>query len=159
MKHRIRHLGIVMCLASIMVVFAPIARAAESGQHATRPLAGPWYTPHDLKALIAYSKATFPQKQALLGRNAATDKTAVFAGPRYTAQELKELIAYSKATFAQKQVLLAGGKLPTASESGSFHWGDAGIGAGSALGSLLIAAGFATWLTRTRRQRRAPRPA
>ena len=160
MKHRVRCLGIVLFVASVMVVFAPIARAAGSGQQATRPLAGPWYAPHELKALIAYSKATLPQKKALLAGTTVTGKAAAFAGPRYTPQELKALIAYSKASFAQKQVLLAGGSLPPAvSEGGSFHWGDAGIGAGSTLGSLLIVAGFAAWLTRTRRQRRAPQHA
>ena len=72
------------------------------------------------------------------------------SGPWYTPAELRALIRYSKASFAEKQRILAGEtkeSTPTGSfrstPSGSFHWGDAGIGAGAAVG-LLFVAGLST---------------
>jgi hypothetical protein len=54
-------------------------------------LAGPWYTPQELKALNAYSHASFQKKALLAGANAAPTTanggTVALAGPRlYTAR-------------------------------------------------------------------------
>ncbi len=64
------------------------------------------------------------------------------AGPWYTPAELKALIRYSKASFAEKQRILAG-ETKESTPSGGFHWGDAGVGAGAAVG-VLLGAGLST---------------
>lgn len=74
------------------------------------------------------------------------------AGPWYTPQELRALRTYAGAPFAQKQALLAGAD--AVSDGGGFHWGDAGVGAGAALGAVLVAGGSALLLVRTRADRR-----
>ena len=115
MRRRIKQqLGLVFLVASFAVVWIPVAGAAGSGRHATTPLAGPWYTP----------------------------------------QELKALVAYSNASFAQKKALLAGAEVTVVSGDGDFHWSDAGIGAGVAVGAVLLAGGLMAWLARTRSRRR-----
>jgi hypothetical protein len=112
--------------------------------------------------LSAYSNASFAQKKALLtGSNAvpitAANGTVALAGPRYTPQELKALIAYSKASFAQKKALLAGTETSTISVGDKFHWSDAGIGAGVALGCVFVAGAAAAVVARSRTERRRPR--
>jgi hypothetical protein len=64
---------------------ASIAKAARPDDRAglrtvavttKTPLAGPWYTPQELKALIAYSNASFAQKKAILaGADATSGET------------------------------------------------------------------------------------
>jgi hypothetical protein len=80
-----------------------------------------------------------------------------FAGPRYTPKELQALIAYSNASFAEKQALLAGGSVSEVSAGGGFHWSDAGVGAGVALGGALLAGGIPALLARLRNERRSLR--
>jgi hypothetical protein len=63
----IKRLALALLLASAAVILATPAGAAGRGHATNTPLAGPWYTPQELKALIAYSKASFAQKKALLG--------------------------------------------------------------------------------------------
>jgi hypothetical protein len=48
--------------AAILVTVCSVAGA----QTQPKRLAGPWYTPQELKALIAYSNATFVEKQRIL---------------------------------------------------------------------------------------------
>ena len=158
MRLRSRQPAVCLGVALALVVSAPIARAAESGQPATTKLAGPWYTPPELKALIAYSNASSAQKRTLLaGRKTSNASSGSFeaalAGPRYTPSELKALVAYSKASFAQKKALLAGSHVSSTSTRG-FRWADAGIGAGVATGFLLLTGILVLWFTRTRRRQR-----
>ena len=146
MKRYFTHVGIVGLVLSVTLVSATTALGAN-GQGA-KPLAGPWYTPTELNALIAYSNASLAQKRTLL--NGAPP-----AGPSYTAAERNALIAYSNASFAEKQRILDGGAPTSVSASGSFDWGDAGVGAGAALGGMLTAGCLAIMLARARK-RRAP---
>jgi hypothetical protein len=112
--------ALALLLASGAVASASLLGVAGCGQSSTTPLAGPWYTPQELKALIAYSNASLAQKKAILaGRTAAsvaTNRALVLAGPRYTPRELTALVAYSNASFAQKKAILAGAepsRIPT----------------------------------------------
>ena len=50
-------------LVTSIFVALPFAAGA---QPQPKRLAGPWYTPQELKALIAYSNATFAEKQRIL---------------------------------------------------------------------------------------------
>jgi hypothetical protein len=154
----IKPAALALLVASVTVVPAPPAGAA-GGRPAKTSLAGPWYTPQELKALNAYSNASFARKKALLaGANAAPTTadggTVALAGPRYTPQQLKALITYSKASFAQKKALLAGTEPSTIGVGHNFHWSDAAIGAGVALGCVLIAGAGAALLVRSRGERR-----
>jgi hypothetical protein len=45
-------------MASVALVAATPAGATGRGHSAETPLAGPWYTPQELKALSAYSNAS-----------------------------------------------------------------------------------------------------
>jgi hypothetical protein len=112
MKLLTKKLALALLLASVAVASASPVGAAGRGQSTRTPLAGPWYTPQELKALIAYSNASFAQKKAMLAGSTApsvaTNRGLVLAGPRYTPRELKALIAYSKASYAQKKAVLAG---------------------------------------------------
>jgi hypothetical protein len=157
MNPRIKQLTLVLLFASVALVSATSAAAAARGHSTKTPLAGPWYTPQELKALSAYSNASFAQKKALLtGSNPApitADNGPVApAGLRYTPQELKALIAYSKASFTQKKAILAGTEMSNIGVGSTFHWSDAGIGAGVALGCVLVAGAGAALLARTRAQ-------
>ena len=158
----IKRLALALLVASVAAVSANAAGAAGDRHSAKVPLAGPWYTPKELKALNAYSEASFTQKKALLAGSDAAPTTAdggtiTLAGPRYRPQELKALIAYSKASFAQKKALLAGTETSTISVGDKFHWSDAGIGAGVALGCVFVAGAAAAVLARSRTERRRPR--
>jgi Tol biopolymer transport system component len=66
MKLLTKKLALALLLVSVAVASASPVGAAGRGQSTTTPLAGPWYTPQELKALIAYSKASFAQKKAIL---------------------------------------------------------------------------------------------
>jgi hypothetical protein len=108
-----KRLAFALILVLVAVVAATAVGAAGRSHSAKTAAAGPWYTPPELRALNAYSDATFAGKKALLaGGNAAraTSNRGAFrlAGPWYTPDELKALIAYSKASFAEKQAILAG---------------------------------------------------
>jgi hypothetical protein len=106
MKRRFVHTFLVLAIAVIGLV--PVAAAAPS--RPAKPLAGPWYTPAELKALIRYSNASFPEKQRILA-----------------------------------------GETTGSTSSGSFHWGDAGVGAGVAVAVLLVAGVSARVLLQTHR--------
>lgn len=54
--------GLVLAIAVVGLV--PAAAGASSAP--APPLAGPWYTPEELKALIRYSNASFAEKQRIL---------------------------------------------------------------------------------------------
>ena len=66
MNPRIKRLALALLAASVAVVPTTPVGAAGPGHTATTPLAGPWYTPQELKALITSSKASFAQKKAIL---------------------------------------------------------------------------------------------
>jgi hypothetical protein len=162
MNYRIKQLALALLLASVALVSATSAGAAGRGHSTKTPLAGPWYTPQELKALSAYSNASLAQKKALLTARNPAPVTAdsgpvALAGPRYTPQELKALIAYSKASFTQKKAMLAGTEMTNIGIGSTFHWTDAGIGACVALGCVLVAGAGAALLARTRAQRRGLR--
>jgi hypothetical protein len=95
----IRRLALALLVVSIAVALASPIGVAVPGRSTANRLAGPWYTPQELKALIAYSNASFTEKQALL----------------------------------------AGAEPSSIAARDSFHWGDAGIGAGVALACVLLA--------------------
>jgi len=114
----IRRLALALLVISIGVAAASAIGAAESGRSTQHRLAGPWYTP----------------------------------------QELNALIAYSHASFAEKQALLAGAEPSSIDPRDSFHWGDAGIGAGAALACALFVGAGVALLVRSRGQRRRLRP-
>jgi len=62
---------------AVLAAAATVCSAAHAGgaDPASR-LAGPWYTPQELKALIAYADATTAQKRVLLaGRSLRTRHT------------------------------------------------------------------------------------
>src|SRR5262249_13803946 len=85
---------------------------------------------------------------AILAALAATLVTALPAlaagggSPSYTPRELADLKAFSAMTFAEKQAYLASLDPSEATAGTSFHWRDAGIGAGTVL-VVAIAAGAA----------------
>jgi TolB protein len=62
----IKRLAVALLLASVAVASAVPIGAAGRGHSVKTPLAGPWYTPQELKALIDYTKASFAQKKAIL---------------------------------------------------------------------------------------------
>lgn len=104
---------LVTVLVSCGTVLLASQSAFAAGIPATRPPAGPWYTPKELNALRAYSAMSFAEQRAFLraaGRRtaAAGGSARRLAGPWYTPSELKALIAYSNATFEEKQAILAG---------------------------------------------------
>ena len=138
MKHRLGYLGVVLISAATLAsASAPTALAAAGADGPTR-LTGPWYTPGELKALNAYSAASFSEKQALL---AGRGETTPLAGPSYTPSELRALIAYSNASPAEKAALAGIAPVAT-SGSGEFHWADAGVGAAAAGGSIALIGGL-----------------
>jgi len=152
MNKPIRRLGIVVLVTAAAI--SPIARAG-SAEPASRH-AGPWYTPQELKALVAYGNASFADKTELLAGRTRVDSTGVgrhvrLAGPWYAPQELTRLDAYANARSAQKDVA-ALRRFRDRSDPRGFDWGDAGVGAGA--GVLLGAALAALWSSRLRGQRR-----
>ena len=65
MKRRSTHMGLVLLLVLVAAaVLVPTSTGSSSGP--AKPLAGPWYTPQELKALIKYSNASFDEKQRIL---------------------------------------------------------------------------------------------
>ena len=60
--------SLAFALAVLALVSVATSSAVIGKQHEpTKPrLAGPWYTPKELKALIAYSNASFTEKKKLL---------------------------------------------------------------------------------------------
>jgi Tol biopolymer transport system component len=91
MNPRIKRLALVLLVASIAVVTAATVGAAGRGHSMKTPLAGPRYTPQELKALITYSKASFAQKKRILAgveRSSVSTENGLLAydvkiGPRY----------------------------------------------------------------------------
>lgn len=62
-----RHIAIALVLLAVAVGATSSATASgHRHQAAETRLAGPWYTPQELKALITYSNASFHQKRKLL---------------------------------------------------------------------------------------------
>jgi hypothetical protein len=94
MKRRLTQTSLAFLVLAVTLVPA----AAGASAPATKPLAGPWYTPKELKALIRYSNASFAEKQRILAGDATV-----------------------------------------ATSTGSFHWDDAAVGAGAAIGALVFA--------------------
>jgi hypothetical protein len=68
MNKRIARVGIAVSIACSLVVSAAVASGGGAAEQ-TR-LAGPWYTPSELEALIVYSNASFAEKQAMLAGTA-----------------------------------------------------------------------------------------
>ena len=62
MKRRCIRTGLVLLVVAATLVPA----AAGASPSAPKPLAGPWYTPEELRALIRYSNASFAEKQRIL---------------------------------------------------------------------------------------------
>lgn len=154
MNRLLTQLAIVLLLTSVAVASAPAAGTAGQGRPAQTRLAGPWHTSQELKALIAYSKASLAQKKAILSESTAAPGTASkgsvpLAGPWYTPGELKALIAYSKASLAQKKAILAGNASTRLGARAHIPSNYAGIAA-VALSAVLLAGGIAVRLARTR---------
>ena len=109
MKRRLTRTGLVLLVAATGLMPA----TAGASSHPAKPLAGPWYTPAELKALIRYSNASFAEKQRILAGDASVSTS-----------------------------------------SGSFHWDDAGVGAGAAVG-VVLATGLCTRVLRPRQAERS----
>jgi hypothetical protein len=118
-------------LTLFLVAAALIVPAAQAKP---RPPSGPWYTPKELKALIAYSN---PSHNTV-------------GGYSLTAKERAALNAYANASFANKQRILAG-EPPVAVRA--FPWVAAAAGAVATLGALLIAAALLSRSVRARLRR------
>ena len=167
MNPLIKRLALALLVVSFAVASATPVAAAERGHFTKTPLAGPWYTPQELKALTAYSNASFAQKKALLaGGNAAThDAWGADArhSPRAAMPALRsEHGAGQNPTTAAPLTLIgehgagqngpiltaqpgAGAVQPSAVtivEPSAFDWGDAGVGAAGAFGLTLLASGL-----------------
>ena len=112
MNPLIKRLALALLVVSVAVASATPVAAAERGHFTKTPLAGPWYTPQELKALTAYSNASFAQKKALLAGGNAARHDALGADAR--------------------QIV----------ERRAFDWGDAGVGAAGAFGLTLLASGL-----------------
>ena len=65
MTHRIATLVAVVVVAGVA---ASTPGASPATRHPTPRLAGPWYTPAELEALIAFSNATFAGQKAQISR-------------------------------------------------------------------------------------------
>jgi hypothetical protein len=122
-----------------------------------KTLAGPWYTPRELKALTAYSNASFAQRKAQLagngiyGQPGATrpDDRAGTRGPstptalRSRGAAMPVLLSEHGAGQNTTQALAAvQPSAVTIVEPGAFDWGDAGVGAAGAFGLTLLACGL-----------------
>jgi len=147
MNRRATQTALLLVALALAVCGLSVARAAGGGRQAETRLAGPWYTPHELEALIAYSNA-----RAIRSTGPAAARVR-----GYTPAELKELIAYSNASFAEKKAILAGGDVGSL-PGDTFHWGDASVGAGAAFAALLLVGGTAALVVRARKERRRLRP-
>jgi hypothetical protein len=119
----------------LTLVLVAAALIVPTAQAKPRPLAGPWYTPKELKALIAYS-------------NNASHNTV--GGYSLTAKERAALDTYANASFANKQRILAG-EPPVAPQA--FPWAAAAAGAAATLGALLLAAALLSRSARARLRR------
>jgi hypothetical protein len=64
----LRYAAFALVLLAVAVGATSSATASRNQQATETRLAGPWYTPNELKALIAYSNASFEQKKVLLAR-------------------------------------------------------------------------------------------
>ena len=65
MTHRIATLVAVVAVGGVA---ASTPGASPATRHPTQRLAGPWYTPAELQALIAFSNATFAGQKAQISR-------------------------------------------------------------------------------------------
>jgi heme A synthase len=68
-KRLFTQMGLVLVVA-VVAATALVPAATGAPSRVTKPLAGPWYTPKELKALIRYSNASFAEKQAILAGTA-----------------------------------------------------------------------------------------
>jgi len=65
MNARITQLAALLVAAAALLVATWLPGGAGAGPTPV-PLAGPWYTPHELEALKAFSTLSFTEKQAYL---------------------------------------------------------------------------------------------
>ena len=72
MDKPLKRYGVIVLVAAVTI--CPAARAG--GVEPASRLAGPWYTPQELKALIAYANASTAQKRALLAGRAIRTRHA-----------------------------------------------------------------------------------
>jgi len=138
-------------LATLVAAFAvattTVAAAAQAHSNRT---AGPWYTPKELKALIAYSNASFANKQRILGG----ERPIALAVPTLTPKERAALDVFANASFAEKQRILAG--KPPKSPSHGFQWRSAA--AGGTFIAALVLVGAAVLVRRRTALARRPDP-
>jgi len=95
----------VVPLGALVAALAIATTSLPATAAAPPRLAGPWYTPKELKALIAYSNAAFSGKVRLLAGSSPTTRGPV---PTLTPEERRALDRYANASFAEKQRILAG---------------------------------------------------
>ena len=72
MNRRFAQAALVLLVVAVTLVPA----VAGASPPAAKPLAGPWYTPTELKALIRYSNASFAEKQRILAGNATVSTSS-----------------------------------------------------------------------------------
>jgi len=65
-KRRPIQTGLVLLLLLVPAAVLVPASTGASSRPAKPPLAGPWYTPQELQALIRYSNASFAERQRIL---------------------------------------------------------------------------------------------
>ncbi|HEX6700814.1 MAG TPA: hypothetical protein VF101_08800 [Gaiellaceae bacterium] len=151
MNPLIKRLALALLVVSVAVVSAsPVGR----GQSTKLPSAGPWYTPQELKALNAYSNASFAQKKALLaGGDAKNSISFITATSTASAsgepKDVAPFVAENKRGGHANPLIVAVPQTQPAAvrivpRAGGFDWGDAGIGGAATLALvLLVAAGAA----------------
>jgi hypothetical protein len=106
MTRRLRWLGLALLVACIAVAWGALASAGNDTSH-RGALAGPWYTPTELKALIEYSNASFAEKRALVGGAVADPVDLSDGGNIHESlgtgppgeRDLERGVAYQASTF------------------------------------------------------------
>lgn len=108
MDRRITHIGIGLLVACALA--ASTAQARGGASDGRRPAAGPRYTPRERAALLAYSRATFAQKQAILrgGTGATPD---LFEDTNGDGRPLRRGVTYRASLFPIEIRLHADGGL------------------------------------------------
>ena len=66
MQPVLSYIAFALVVLTLTAGATPTALAGRHQEATKTRLAGPWYTPKELKALIAYSKASFAQKKKVL---------------------------------------------------------------------------------------------